>query len=132
MAVAAVGDYRCQTIAAEKIHKQEAVTQLTLERNPDIVASVGQLTQKPFIVGFAAETEDVIAQAKVKRQRKNMDMIIANHVGNGLAMGKDENTVIVIGSQNEELTLPLAAKNKLARELIAMIAVNYKKTGKST
>lgn len=124
LAVAAVGDYRCQTIADHKIHKTDAPMQLVLERNPDIVASVGQLAQKPFIVGFAAETENVLAQAKEKLQRKKMDMIIANKVGAGLGMGSDENKVTVVDST--KLTdLPAMSKRKLARELIALIAENY-------
>lgn len=123
LAVAAVSDYRCQTIAKQKIHKDEMILQLVLERNPDIVSCVGQLSKKPFIVGFAAETEDVIERAEVKRKQKKMDMIIANHVSDG--MGGDENKVVVIGA-DEEISLPTTTKHKLARQLIAMIAKHYR------
>jgi phosphopantothenoylcysteine decarboxylase/phosphopantothenate--cysteine ligase len=126
LAVAAVGDYRCQTVAKQKIHKTKDTLQLVLERNPDIVGSVGQLPNRPFIVGFAAETENLLNAAKEKRQRKKMDMIIANQVGLDIGMGSDENAVIVIGSQGET-TIPPTEKHKLARELIAMIADEFKR-----
>jgi len=126
LAVAAVSDYRCQAVAEQKIHKTKDKLGLVLERNPDIVSAVGQLTRKPYIVGFAAETEQVVVQARHKRKRKNMDMIIANQVGNHLGMGSDENAVTVIGTK-EEMTLPLTSKSKLARQLIVMIAKEVRK-----
>jgi phosphopantothenoylcysteine decarboxylase / phosphopantothenate---cysteine ligase len=125
LAVAAVGDYRCQTVAAQKIHKNEAAMLLALERNKDIVGSVGELANKPFIVGFAAETENVLEQAQAKRSRKNMDMIVANRVGGDLGMGSDENEVSIIGADSKA-ALPRASKPKLARQLIAMIADEFK------
>jgi phosphopantothenoylcysteine decarboxylase/phosphopantothenate--cysteine ligase len=125
LAVAAVSDYRSSAPAAHKIHKQDATVTLQLERTPDIAAAVGQLSEKPFIVGFAAETEEVIAKAKAKRQRKNMDMIIANQVGGGRGMGSDDNQVTIITAL-EETTLPLMPKQALARQLISRIAVHYK------
>jgi phosphopantothenoylcysteine decarboxylase/phosphopantothenate--cysteine ligase len=125
LAVAAVGDYRVDTIAPQKIHKVEDVMQLTLLKNPDIVASVGQLPERPFIVGFAAETENVIQQAKAKRLRKKMNVIVANHVGKELGMGSDDNAVVVIGEESE-ISLPATTKRKLARQLIAVIANEYK------
>jgi phosphopantothenoylcysteine decarboxylase/phosphopantothenate--cysteine ligase len=89
------------------------------------VGRVGQLSPKPFIVGFAAETEDVIEQAKAKCQRKKMDMIIANRVGSEIGMGSDENEVTVICS--ESITpFPTMPKRKLARQLIPLIAKEYK------
>lgn len=123
-AVAAVSDYRCQTIAPQKMHKDAATMQLTLERNPDIVATVAQLPEKPFIVGFAAETENVIAQAEAKRARKNMDIIVANQVGAGLHMGEDENAVTVIG-KDKQTVFTRMPKTKLAREIVALIAKEY-------
>ena len=126
LAVAAVSDYRSQTIATQKIHKTDGPMSISLERNPDIAASVGALPDHPFIVGFAAETENVIESAMQKRQRKNLDLIVANRVGDGVGMGSDDNEVTVLG---EELTLhlPKTTKQKLARELIAIIAERFKK-----
>lgn len=125
LAVAAVSDYRAKMPATQKMHKQEAELNVTLERTPDIVANVAKLANKPFIVGFAAETENVIEQAKAKRQRKNIDMIIANQVGEKVGMGSDENQVTLI-TANHEVALPLQPKTKLARELIEYIAQQFK------
>lgn len=129
LAVAAVSDYRCQTTAAQKIHKTDAAMQLVLEPNPDIAASVGKLSPRPFIVGFAAETEDVVVQAQAKRKRKNMDMIIANRVGGGAGMSSDDNEAVVIGSE-AAVSLPMMPKRKLARQLIHMIATEFERVKK--
>lgn len=126
LAVAAVSDYRPQRVSDQKIHKTDACIALDLERNPDIVATVGQLTPKPFIVGFAAETEDLLVQAQAKRERKRMDMIVANDVSVG--MGGDQNAVTVI-SATQTVTLPLASKQQLARELVRLIAENCQNKG---
>jgi phosphopantothenoylcysteine decarboxylase/phosphopantothenate--cysteine ligase len=121
IAVAAVADYRAQSIAQQKLHKTQEHIMLQLERNPDIISTVASLPNKPFVIGFAAETENVIEQARAKRLRKNMDMIIANQVGAGRGMGADDNEVTVITAETET-ALPLMPKQKLARELIELIA----------
>ncbi len=131
LGVAAVGDYRPQTVAKQKIHKTEDLLSLVLERNPDIIAGVGQLSPRPFIVGFAAETEQVVEQAEVKRQRKNMDIIIANEVGGNIGMGADENAVTVIGPEGS-LSLSAMPKRKLARQLIVIIAGEFKRYSEKT
>jgi phosphopantothenoylcysteine decarboxylase/phosphopantothenate--cysteine ligase len=125
-AVAAVSDYAPAKIAPEKIHKKEHEITLTLKQNPDIVNSVAALTKKPFIVGFAAETENLMPQAKAKRERKHMDIIIANDVKQGFQMGSDENEVVLI-SARQEVTLPAMTKSKLARQLISIIADEFKR-----
>jgi phosphopantothenoylcysteine decarboxylase/phosphopantothenate--cysteine ligase len=118
--VAAVADYRCQTISPQKTAKQ-AVLNLTLERTPDIVASVAKLNKKPFIVGFAAETENVLQNAKNKMKNKNLDMIIANQVGEGVGMGSENNSVTVLW-EDQQQEFPLMPKRKLARELIELVS----------
>lgn len=124
ISVAAVSDYRAQTIASQKIPKANDSWQLTLTRNPDIVASVAKRECPPFIVGFAAQTHDVIASAQKKRQQKNLHMIIANEVGRGKGMGTEDNAVSVI-TETEVKSLPIMSKDKLARQLIPMIADEY-------
>jgi phosphopantothenoylcysteine decarboxylase/phosphopantothenate--cysteine ligase len=124
LAVAAVSDYRSEVISTQKIPKTEAGLSLSLLRNKDIVADVGKLAKKPFIVGFAAETQNVIENAKAKRLRKNMDMIIANEVSANLGMNVDDNSVTVIDAQRE-ISLPLMSKQKLARQLIQMISEQF-------
>ncbi len=125
LAVAAVADYRCQTVSSSKLHKENDVMTLTLQRNPDVVADVVKLGKKPFVVGFAAETENVLEQARAKRQRKNMDMIIANQVGGGKGIGSDDNEVTVISTRAETPILSMP-KPQLARKLISMISDEYK------
>jgi phosphopantothenoylcysteine decarboxylase/phosphopantothenate--cysteine ligase len=127
LAVAAVSDYRSQVIAKQKMHKEEGISQLILERTPDIVQSVGELPNKPFIVGFAAETDHLLENARRKRKQKKMDLIIANQIMAGQGMGADENAVTVIGLE-KEVTFPLIPKSNLARQLIAIIADHYRKT----
>ena len=122
IAVAAVADYRCKTIATHKMAKTSPTLTLELERNPDIVATVAALPRKPFVVGFAAETDNVIANAKSKLEKKQLDLIIANEVGgNDLGFHSDDNAATVLWQQ-EEVTLPRLSKSQLARELIALIA----------
>jgi len=123
-AVAAVADYRPVTVAMQKMHKTNETMTLSLERTPDIVAEVSKLTTKPYIVGFAAETENVLEQARAKRKRKNMDMIVANQVGANLGMGADDNEVTLL-ADNLEITIPRAAKTKVAREMIVIIANTF-------
>lgn len=130
IAVAAVADYRPATLATQKMKKTEGDLELTLTRNPDIVAAVGQLQQKPYIIGFAAETENLTSNAKLKRQRKNMNMIVANQISADNGMGCDENAVIVITEQ-EETILPKMAKTKLATKLIELMANDLKQEGEN-
>jgi len=120
IAAAAVADYRCKTVADKKIPKQDSVS-LMLERNPDIVASVAAQNPKPFVVGFAAQTENLLAQAKEKMQQKNLDMIIANLVGGETGIGSDDNEVTVLWHAQQK-NFPRLSKQKLARELIELIA----------
>ncbi len=122
LSVAAVADYRCKQSASQKIPKDAMPKQIELERNPDIVASVAKLNQRPVVVGFAAETENVLANAKAKLKNKNLDMIIANQVGQSdSGMGSDENAATVLwGEQQKEF--PRMTKQKLARELIELVA----------
>jgi phosphopantothenoylcysteine decarboxylase/phosphopantothenate--cysteine ligase len=125
LAVAAVADYRCKTVASQKLHKESATLSLELERTPDVVAEVAKLKNKPFIVGFAAETEDLLARAKEKRVRKGMDVIVANRVGQGLGFDSDENAVTVLW-RDQSKNFPRTTKQKLARQLSALIGKIYK------
>lgn len=118
--VAAVSDYRAETKAKQKIAKKEPTFVLQLERTVDIVASIANLPKKPIIVGFAAETDNVLANAKAKLINKKLSMIIANLVGEGIGIGEDENAVTVIWDDQEKV-FEKTTKKKLARELIALV-----------
>ncbi|MET0356717.1 MAG: bifunctional phosphopantothenoylcysteine decarboxylase/phosphopantothenate--cysteine ligase CoaBC [Cellvibrio sp.] len=123
IAAAAVADYRPAQVATQKIKKtgEDSIT-LELIKNPDIVASVAALDAKPFTVGFAAESENLIAYAKQKLTRKNLDLIIANDISAaGIGFNADENAVTVI-DQHHQQELTQRSKHQLARELIAIIA----------
>jgi phosphopantothenoylcysteine decarboxylase/phosphopantothenate--cysteine ligase len=125
LAVAAVADYRCKQVAPQKIHKEAATLNLELERTPDVVTAVAKLKNKPFIVGFAAETEQLLERAREKRLRKGMDVIVANRVGKGLGFDSDENAVTVLW-QDKTKRFPRATKQKLARELSVFIGKIYR------
>jgi phosphopantothenoylcysteine decarboxylase/phosphopantothenate--cysteine ligase len=125
LSVAAVADYRCKTVATQKIKKDADELQLTLVRNPDILAGVAALEKRPFVVGFAAETDDVILHARAKQQAKKLDMIVANAA---TAIGGDENAVTVLWGKADEMALPRMSKQQLARELIQLISIHSANT----
>ncbi|MFY0677061.1 MAG: bifunctional phosphopantothenoylcysteine decarboxylase/phosphopantothenate--cysteine ligase CoaBC [Neptuniibacter sp.] len=129
IAAAAVADYRPTAIAEHKIKKgTEEIMELHLVKNPDIVATVAGSSPKPFTVGFAAETKDVLNYARGKLERKGLDLIIANDVSRSdIGFNSDENAVTVI-SQQDTLELPQASKRQLAGSLIELIAAQYKAT----
>ena len=129
IACAAVADYRVDHIADHKIKKTADNENLTIQlvKNPDIVADVAALNNKPFTVGFAAETQDVKQYAKAKLARKNLDMICANNVSiQGQGFNSDNNALTLF-TANDEITLPLASKVELAQRLVKEIAKNHAK-----
>lgn len=102
---AAVADYRVEQVAEQKIKKTDDNDELTLKlvKNPDIIATVASLTQnRPFVVGFAAETQNVADYAKDKLQRKNLDLICANDVSGGQVFGQDQNTLHLFWQNGEK------------------------------
>lgn len=124
IATAAVADFRPQNSPNQKIKKQDnsGVMTLTLVENPDIVATIARQQPKPFTVGFAAETRDVVNYARQKIARKNLDMIVANDVSRSdIGFNSDENAVTVLWHNGEQV-LDLASKHQIARTIIALIA----------
>ena len=123
--VAAVADYRPARTTGDKIKKTGETMTLELARNPDILASVAALNPAPFTVGFAAETENVEQQARLKLENKKLDLVAANRVGVGLGFGTDENSLLLV--EREAVTkLASQPKTKLARALIHHIAARYR------
>ena len=125
---AAVADYRVEQVAEQKIKKTDDNDELTLKlvKNPDIIATVAHLNEnRPFVVGFAAETQNVADYAKDKLQRKILDLICANDVSGGQVFGQDQNTLHLFW-QNGEKILPFAEKGKLAEGLVTEIVARYK------
>ena len=124
ISAAAVADYRAQKISEQKIKKSDDTYELIMQKNPDILAEVSALYDAPFTVGFAAETENLELNAQTKLHLKNLDMIAANQVDKKLGIDCDENALTIFWKTGRE-KLPLAPKNKLARSLIKLIALQY-------
>ena len=125
VACAAVADYRVADISSEKIKKDNEHMQLALVKNQDIVADVAQLTHKPFIVGFAAETQNVEQYARGKLTRKNLDLIAANDVAKeGQGFNCDDNT-LTLYSAFDKTEIPLANKSIVAKALVSLINQHY-------
>jgi len=125
IAAAAVADYRPVQVADQKIKKSGDQIQLSMIKNPDIVATIAQLDNKPFTVGFAAETQDVAEYARKKLVNKNLDMIIANDVsGTNIGFNSDENAVVTFWGESQQ-AFPQMSKSALAKQLIELIALQY-------
>lgn len=124
ISVAAVSDYRPEQVMDQKIKKNSEQMSLPLVRNPDILHSVSALPNRPFVVGFAAETEQVETHARGKMQRKALDMIAANHVGqaDNPVFGTDTNALDVYWpAENGHAHIPSADKQAVARSLLEII-----------
>lgn len=119
--VAAVADYRPENPAAQKIKKDSDKMTVRLVKNPDILTAVANHKNRPFTVGFAAETENLAANARKKLKAKNLDMIVANSVsGEQGAFGSDTNSVTLITKTGEK-ALARTDKYRLAIQLIENI-----------
>ena len=122
IACAAVADYRPATVAPQKMKKATDALTISMIKNPDIVADVAGLTEnRPFVVGFAAETQDIDTYALGKMQRKNLDMICANDVsGSDQGFNSDQNALKVFWQQGSK-HLPLGLKSDLSYALLRLI-----------
>lgn len=129
IAAAAVADYKPLTYHDQKLKKGEGdELTIALTKNRDIVAAVAKITDKPFTVGFAAETQHMIEHAKDKLKRKRLDLIIANNVANtAIGFNSDDNAVTVI-SASSEVEILQCSKKQLSIMLIEEIAIKSSKT----
>tara|TARA_R110001599_G_scaffold353459_1_gene592649 strand:- start:363738 stop:364955 length:1218 start_codon:yes stop_codon:yes gene_type:complete len=122
IACAAVADYRPAAIEQQKIKKGPEQITLQLVRNPDIVATVAASEYRPFTVGFAAETNDLLAHARSKLSRKRLNMIVANDVSdNSIGFNSDNNEATVLWPDGEQ-AIALTGKGSMARQIIQLIA----------
>jgi phosphopantothenoylcysteine decarboxylase/phosphopantothenate--cysteine ligase len=121
--VAAVADWRTKDVAGEKIKKRgSAPPALLLTENPDILATISAHPKRPgLLIGFAAETEDVLNNARDKRKRKGVDWIIANDVS-GDVMGGSSNTVHIVTEKGIE-DLPEMSKEAVGKAIVERIAL---------
>ncbi len=130
IATAAVADYRPASVQPRKIKKTAPELSLELTRTTDILATVAARPDRPFVVGFAAETDAVEQHAREKMLRKNLDMIAANEVSHTKGFDCEDNALLVLwrGGQAE---LPWAPKGEIARALTALIAERMAAAGAS-
>ncbi|MCX7124403.1 MAG: bifunctional 4'-phosphopantothenoylcysteine decarboxylase/phosphopantothenoylcysteine synthetase, partial [Gammaproteobacteria bacterium] len=123
---AAVANYHLENPATQKIKSSEKKITLSLIANPDIIHSVAALENKPFVVGFAAETNNLIESAQLKLVNKKLDMIIANDVSGNKGMGSEKNAVTVIDRLGKNIFLPENIKKALAKQMLAEIQDSVK------
>ena len=123
VSAAAVGDFRPAAVAPHKLKKADGDSglELSLVQNPDILAEVAARSPRPFVVGFAAETEQVEAHARAKLERKRLDLIAANEVGHELGFERDDNALLLLWPGGRE-ALARTDKGALAQALVARIA----------
>ena len=124
ISTAAVADYRPANPHDQKIKKTTNTLDLNMERTADVLATVAARTDRPFVVGFAAETESVEQNARAKLLKKNLDMIAANEVGDNKVFECEDNHLIVLW-RNARRDLGKGSKLALARELVRLIAESY-------
>ncbi len=124
ISAAAVADYSLENIADQKIKKSSDSFELKLKKNPDILSEVAAMQNAPFSVGFAAETENLEANAQLKLRSKNLDMIAANQVGDAKGFDVETNALTVFWKTGQK-QLQQAPKTRLARNLITLIADQY-------
>ena len=128
--VAAVADFRPASAAEQKIKKaaSQQGLELSLVENPDIVATIARRQPRPFMVAFAAETENLEANARSKLERKQVDLVVANDVSRSdIGFGSDDNVVTLVSREGSE-TLPSMPKTALARLLMERIGRHAKAT----
>ncbi len=129
IAAAAVADYRPEVVAPHKLKKDPASGEgllLQMVRNPDILATLAGRADRPFSVGFAAETENLLDYAARKLRDKNLDLIVANDVANpSIGFNSEENAVSVIDRNQQETRFGQASKGHIARQLVAFIADRF-------
>lgn len=125
IATAAVADYRTEEAAPQKIKKTQDVMTLNLVKNPDILATISLAHPELFVVGFAAETQDVEHYARGKLVSKNLDLIACNDVSRpDIGFASDDNAMQVFFSEhykNDSITLEKASKDKIAEQLASII-----------
>jgi phosphopantothenoylcysteine decarboxylase/phosphopantothenate--cysteine ligase len=126
IAAAAVADYRPKNIAQQKIKKEDATLSLNLEKTDDILASLGKQKTKQFLIGFALETENEIENAKLKIQKKNLDLIVLNSLNDkGAGFALSTNKVTFIDRNFVVEAMELKSKEEVAIDIVTKIIQHY-------
>jgi phosphopantothenoylcysteine decarboxylase / phosphopantothenate---cysteine ligase len=123
---AAVADYKPKNVASQKIKKAEATLSIELEKTKDILASLGAIKKNQFLIGFALETENEIENAKLKIQKKNLNLIVLNSLQDkGAGFGKPTNKVTFINSNFDIEPMDLKSKEAVSQDIINKIIAHY-------
>jgi phosphopantothenoylcysteine decarboxylase/phosphopantothenate--cysteine ligase len=126
IAAAAVADYKPKYVASQKMKKSDATFTLELEKNQDILVSLGKIKKNQFLIGFALETENEIENAKSKIQKKNLDVIVLNSLNDeGAGFGKPTNKVTFIDKEFKIFDIPLKSKELVAEDIVNLIVKKY-------
>src|SRR6187402_2871644 len=126
IAAAAVADYRPKNIAGQKIKKTTAEFTIVLEKTQDILASLGEIKQKQFLIGFALETENEIENAKLKIRKKNLDLIVLNSLRDaGAGFGKPTNKITFIDSDYNIEPMELKSKEEVATDILNKVIHHF-------
>jgi len=121
---AAVADFTPLTVATEKIKKEMGIEKIELRATPDILASLGKIKKDhQILVGFALETDDELANAKKKLERKNLDMIVLNSLKDqGAGFGVDTNKITLLKKDGTFNTFPLKSKDAVAFDILSEVS----------
>lgn len=126
VAAAAVADYRPKDVATQKIKKNADEFSITLDKNPDILASLGALKKQQYLIGFALETENEVEHAKQKITKKNLDLIVLNSLNDtGAGFGKPTNKVTFIDRDFTVQPMELKSKEEVAKDIVNKIIQHY-------
>lgn len=122
IAAAAVADYKPKVVANQKIKKSDVNFSIELEKTKDILASLGEIKKHQFLIGFALETENEIEHAKLKIQKKNLDLIVLNSLNDeGAGFGKATNKITFIDKSFQIEPMPLKSKEEVAKDILNKI-----------
>ena len=125
---AAVADYKPKFVAEQKIKKAEASLTIELEKTQDILASLGKIKENQFLIGFALETENEIENAKLKIQKKNLDLIVLNSLRDeGAGFGKPTNKITFIDKDFVIEPMDLKSKELVANDIMNKVISHYEK-----
>jgi phosphopantothenoylcysteine decarboxylase/phosphopantothenate--cysteine ligase len=126
IAAAAVADYRPKVVADQKIKKSDTCFSIELEKTKDILASLGEIKKNQFLIGFALETENEVENAKLKIQKKNLDLIVLNSLQDeGAGFGKPTNKITFIDSDFTIEPMDLKSKEEVAQDIINKVIEHY-------
>ena len=128
---AAVADYRPAEPAGQKVKKGAAPRTITLERTEDILDRLGREKTGQVLVGFAAETENLLENARAKLVGKNLDLVVANDVTRGV-FGEDSASVHILGKHGEDVTLRDRSKGAIARRILDLALETRRTRGDQT